>query len=72
MPARLPCCRPARRRGPRGALSAVCTRGGYKVDCTWEDGKVTSFHIVADKAPDKSVKVKVRVNGEIREIAPES
>ncbi len=56
----------------RGSFSGLRARGGYKVDCTWEDGKVTSFHIVADKAPDKSVKVKVRVNGEIREIAPES
>jgi alpha-L-fucosidase 2 len=41
------------------------------VDCTWEDGKVTSFHIVADKALDKNAKVKMRVNGELREVSPE-
>ena len=32
---------------------------------------MTKFHIVADKAPDKTAMVKVRFNGEVREIAPE-
>jgi alpha-L-fucosidase 2 len=55
----------------KGSFMGLRARGGYKVDCTWEDGKVTSFHIVADKALDKNAKVKVRVNGELREVSPE-
>ena len=39
-------------------------RGGYRVDCAWKNGKVTSFRIVADKARDKS-DIKVRVGGEV-------
>jgi alpha-L-fucosidase 2 len=65
----LPACPKAWAR--KGSFIGLRARGGYKVDCTWEDGKVTSFHIVADKAPDKNAKVKVRVNGEIREVSPE-
>jgi hypothetical protein len=42
------------------------------VDCAWEDGKVTAFHIIAGKAPGKSAKVKVRVNGEVRDLSPET
>ena len=38
-------------------------------DSAWKDGKVTSFRIVADKARDKSAKVKVRVNSEVREVS---
>ena len=55
----------------KGSFSGLRARGGYKVDCTWEDGRVTSLHIIADKAPDKAAKVKVRVNGEVREVLPE-
>ncbi len=56
----------------KGSFSGLRARGGYRVDCAWEEGKVTSFHVVADKALDKNARVKVRVNGEVREIAPES
>lgn len=54
-----------------GSFTGLRARGGYRVDCSWKDGKVTAFRIVADKAKDKTVKVKVRVNGEVREVAPE-
>jgi hypothetical protein len=56
----------------QGFFTGFRARGGYRVDCKWKDGKVTSFHVFADKAPDKSAKVKVRVNGEVREILPET
>ena len=56
----------------RGFFTGLRARGGYRVDCAWQEGKVTSFHIVADKAPDASAKVKVRVNGQIRVITPET
>ena len=55
----------------RGSFIGLRARGGYRVDCTWKDGQVTTFHIIADKALDKSAKVTVRVNGEVREISPE-
>ena len=65
----LPAC--PRQWAKEGSFSGLRARGGYKVDCTWEDGKVTSFRIVADKAPDKTAKVKVRINGKVREVSPE-
>ena len=42
--------------GQEGLLQGLRARGGYRVDCAWKDGKVTSFHVVADKAPDKSAR----------------
>jgi hypothetical protein len=56
----------------QGSFSGLRARGGYEVDCQWKDGRVTSFHVIADKALDKSAKVTVRVNGEVRELQPES
>jgi alpha-L-fucosidase 2 len=57
--------------GREGSFVGLRARGGYRVDCDWRDGRVTTFRIVADKARDKDAKVKVRVNGEVREISPE-
>ncbi len=54
-----------------GSFIGLRARGGYRVDCAWKDGRVTTFRIVADKARDKSAPVKVRVNGQLREISPE-
>lgn len=56
----------------QGSFAGLRARGGYRVDCTWQDGRVTSFRIVADKARNKDAKVKVRVNGELREVSPDS
>jgi alpha-L-fucosidase 2 len=53
-----------------GSFAGLRARGGYRVDCAWKDGQVTAFRIVADKAPDKAAKVKLRLNGEVREVAP--
>ncbi len=57
--------------GREGSFAGLRARSGYRVDCDWQDGRVTAFHIVADKARDKDAKVKVRVNGEVREVSPE-
>jgi alpha-L-fucosidase 2 len=54
-----------------GSFSGLRARGGYRVDCTWQNGQITTFHIVADKARDKTDQVKVRVNGQLREVSPE-
>jgi alpha-L-fucosidase 2 len=54
-----------------GSFKGLRARGGYTVDCAWKDGRVTACRIVADKAPDKQRKVRVRVNGELREVTPE-
>lgn len=43
-----------------GSFTGLCARGGYEVDCTWANGKVTSYKIRSKT----SLPVKVRVNGE--------
>lgn len=48
----------------KGAFTGLCARGGYRVNCSWEDGKVTSYQITSSK-PEK---VKVWVNGQLKEI----
>lgn len=47
-----------------GSFSGLRARGGFSVDCDWKDGKVTSYLIRSAK-PEI---VKVRVNGELKEI----
>jgi alpha-L-fucosidase 2 len=54
-----------------GFFSGLRARGGYRVDCVWQDGRVTDFRLVADKALDPAAKVTVRVNGEVRQIVPQ-
>lgn len=49
----------------KGSFTGLRARGGYQVNCTWENGKVNNFKIYSSK-PDK---VKVRVNGELKEIS---
>jgi alpha-L-fucosidase 2 len=45
-----------------GSFSGLKARGGFTVDCKWHDGKVTFYKITSAKA----VKVKVRVNGQLK------
>jgi alpha-L-fucosidase 2 len=52
---------------PNGSVRGLCARGGYVVDCTWENGRVQSFRIASGKAAEKDAKIKVRVNGELRD-----
>jgi alpha-L-fucosidase 2 len=52
-----------------GSFAGLRARGGYKVSCAWSNGSVTSYSIIADKAPSKSA-VKVSVNGVVSSIVP--
>ncbi|PFH11393.1 alpha-L-fucosidase 2 [Collimonas sp. PA-H2] len=52
-----------------GSFTGLRARGGYKVSCAWSNGVVTSYSIIADKAPDKSA-VKVSVNGMVNNVVP--
>ena len=47
---------------PSGSFSGLRARGGYRVSATWRGSRVTSYEVVADRAPNRN-KVKVRVNG---------
>lgn len=55
--------------GVKGSFSGLRARGGYSVSAEWADGKVTSYDVVADKAPNMS-NVVVVVNGERRKVKP--
>ena len=48
----------------KGSFSGLRARGGYEVDCTWENGKVTSVQVRSAKPTT----VKVHVNGGIEEV----
>ncbi len=48
---------------PKGSFTGLRARGGYTVDCSWKDGKVTKLRISGTKPG----KVKVRVNGMVKE-----
>ncbi len=47
-----------------GSFSGLKARGNYTINCKWQNGKVISYQIYSKKVE----KVKVRVNGEIKEI----
>jgi len=47
----------------KGSFTGLCARGGYVVNCSWENGKVTNYKIISSR----SSKVKVRVNGTLQE-----
>ena len=52
-----------------GSFSGLRARGGYEVSCEWRDGRVTSYSVIADRAPNMA-NVTVRVNGEDRKVKP--
>ena len=54
----------------KGSFAGLRARGDYTVDCAWADGKVTDLHIRAGKNATPG-KVKVRVNGEVKEMPSE-
>lgn len=47
-----------------GVIKGLKTRGNFTVDFSWKDGKVTDYRI----ASDSEKKVKVKVNGTIKEV----
>jgi alpha-L-fucosidase 2 len=49
----------------KGAFTGLCARGGFVVDCAWQDGKVISYKITSVKPG----KVKVRINGIVKEVS---
>lgn len=49
----------------KGAFSGLRARGNYEIDCSWSEGKVTDYKIYSSRP----TKVKVRVNGELKEIS---
>lgn len=54
---------------PSGSFTGLRARGGYEVSCEWRDGRVTSYDVRADRAPNMS-NVTVVVNGERRKVKP--
>ncbi|MRG47317.1 glycoside hydrolase family 95 protein [Chitinophaga sp. SYP-B3965] len=51
-----------------GNVKGLKARGNFTVDMNWKDGKIISYRISSTKAK----KVKVKVNGEIKEITSKS
>lgn len=47
-----------------GSYKGLKARGGFTVDCSWKNGKVTAYKI-SSAQPQK---IKLRVNGELKEI----
>jgi len=47
-----------------GSFSGLKARGGYTIDCTWQDGKVTKYRIMSGSKHS----VNVRVNGKVQAI----
>lgn len=47
-----------------GSFSGLKARGNYTITCNWQNGKVISYEIYGKKAE----KVKVRVNGALKEV----
>jgi alpha-L-fucosidase 2 len=50
-----------------GSFTGLRARGGFTVDCAWQDGKVTEFHLRSAQPAT----ARLRVNGEVREIKAE-
>ncbi len=51
-----------------GRFSGLRARGGHTIDCAWKDGKVTTYLIRSTQR----AKVKVRVNGEVKDVMTEA
>lgn len=52
-----------------GSFDGLRARGGYRVSCEWRDGRVVSYDVVADRAPNMR-NVVVVLEGERRKVKP--
>ncbi|MBI5770104.1 MAG: glycoside hydrolase family 95 protein [Verrucomicrobia bacterium] len=52
---------------PDGEVKGLRARGGVTVDLAWKNGRVTTYRL-ASATPEK---VRLRMNGEVREVTPE-
>ncbi|MDQ0895080.1 glycosyl hydrolase family 95 catalytic domain-containing protein [Agromyces ramosus] len=52
-----------------GSFTGLRARGGYEVSAAWHDGVVTSYDVVADRAPNQGTVI-VRVNGRDMKVKP--
>ncbi len=52
---------------PDGSVRGIRARGGFTVDMSWKDGRVTDYHITSAKPRE----AKVRANGETKTIKAE-
>lgn len=53
----------------KGSFNGLRARGGYRVSCSWSNGVVTGYSIVADRAPNRNP-VTVVVNGQTVQVNP--
>ncbi|MBN8460038.1 MAG: glycoside hydrolase family 95 protein [Verrucomicrobia bacterium] len=53
----------------QGSFTGLRARGGYTVDCAWQDGKVASYSI-RRTSPAAAAKVRVRVDAVVKEVRP--
>ncbi|MCP5523689.1 MAG: glycoside hydrolase N-terminal domain-containing protein [Verrucomicrobiales bacterium] len=52
---------------PAGSVKGLRARGGFTVDCSWKDGRITDYHVRSSEPRE----VKVHVNGEVKTIKAE-
>jgi alpha-L-fucosidase 2 len=52
---------------PTGSVKGICARGGFTVDMSWKDGKVTDYRIVSAKP--KKVRIQIGSESKIIESA---
>lgn len=64
----LPACPPD---WQTGSFTGFRARGGYKINCTWSGGQVTSYNIIADRVVVTGP-VLVRVNGQVVQVTPQA
>lgn len=52
-----------------GSFRGLRARGDITVDCAWKDGRVTAWKLTPGPNADRAAKVKLRIDGTVREVA---